>query len=70
MVLEPFAVNRVSICTIESRPLKERAWEYLFFLDLVGHAEEPRVARALAALRTRCLLLKVLGSYPAAPRPV
>ncbi len=69
-VLKPFADNRVSISTIESRPLKERAWEYLFFLDLVGHVHEPRVARAVAALRTRCLLLKVLGSYPAAPRPV
>jgi chorismate mutase / prephenate dehydratase len=69
-VLEPFAVNQVSICTIESRPLKERAWEYLFFLDLVGHAKEARVARALAALKSRCLLLKVLGSYPAAPHPV
>jgi chorismate mutase/prephenate dehydratase len=69
-VLKPFADNHVSISTIESRPLKERAWEYLFFLDLVGHVHEPRVTRALAALRSRCLLLKVLGSYPAAPRPV
>ncbi len=69
-VLEPFAANHVSIGTIESRPLKERAWEYLFFLDLVGHVQETRVARALAALKRRCLLLKVLGSYPAAPQPV
>lgn len=69
-VLKPFADTHVSISTIESRPLKERAWEYLFFLDLVGHVHEPRVERALAALRKRCLLLKVLGSYPAAPRPV
>ena len=69
-VLKPFADNHVSISTIESRPLKERAWEYLFFLDLVGHVLEPRVERALAALRNRCLLLKVLGSYPAAPQPV
>jgi chorismate mutase/prephenate dehydratase len=69
-VLQPFADNRVSICTIESRPLKDRAWEYVFFLDLVGHVREPRVARALAALKTRCLLLKVLGSYPAAPKPM
>jgi chorismate mutase/prephenate dehydratase len=69
-VLKPFADNRVSISTIESRPLKERAWEYLFFLDLVGHVHEPRVGRALRALRARCHLLKVLGSYPAAPRPV
>jgi len=69
-VLKPFADNRVSISTIESRPLKERAWEYLFFLDLVGHVHEARIERALAGLRQRCLLLKVLGSYPAAPRPV
>jgi chorismate mutase/prephenate dehydratase len=65
-VLKPFADNRVSLCSIESRPLKGRPWEYLFFLDLVGHAQEPRVARALAALRTRCLFVKLLGSYPAA----
>jgi chorismate mutase/prephenate dehydratase len=69
-VLKPFADNGVSICTIESRPLKERAWEYLFFLDLVGHVAETRVARALAAVKERCLLLKVLGSYPSAPGPV
>ena len=68
-VLQPFADNGVSICTIESRPLKERAWEYLFFLDLVGHVREPRVARTLKALSKRCLLLKVLGSYPTAPKP-
>ena len=37
----------------------------LFFLDLVGHVHEARIERALAALRPRCLLLKVLGSYPA-----
>jgi chorismate mutase/prephenate dehydratase len=68
-VLKPFADNRVSISTIESRPLKERAWEYVFFLDLVGHVGAARVERALGTLRQRCLLLKVLGSYPAAPRP-
>jgi chorismate mutase/prephenate dehydratase len=69
-VLRPFANNSVSISTIASRPLKERAWEYLFFLDLIGHVQEPPLARALAALKPRCLLLKVLGSYPAAPPPV
>lgn len=69
-VLKPFADNRVSISTIESRPLKGRAWEYVFFLDLVGHVHEPRVARALAAVQRRCVFLKVLGSYPAALRPV
>jgi chorismate mutase/prephenate dehydratase len=68
-MLKPFADNRVSISTIESRPLKGRPWEYVFFLDLVGHAREPRVARALAAVKRRCVFLKVLGSYPAALRP-
>src|SRR6185295_18861816 len=58
-VLKPFADNRVSISTIESRPLKGRAWEYVFFLDLVGHVHEPRVTRALAAVKRRCVFLKV-----------
>jgi chorismate mutase/prephenate dehydratase len=68
-VLKPFADNRVSISTIESRPLKGQPWEYIFFIDLVGHLQEPRVARALAAIKGRSLFLKVLGSYPAALRP-
>lgn len=69
-VLQPFADHGVSISTIESRPLKERAWEYLFFLDLVGHVQQSHVAKALAAVQERCVLLKVLGSYPSAPGPV
>jgi chorismate mutase/prephenate dehydratase len=69
-VLKPFADNRVSISTIESRPLKGHPWEYVFFLDLSGHEHDPRVARALTALKGRCLFFKVLGSYPAALKPV
>lgn len=69
-VLEPFADNRVNLCSIESRPLKNRPWEYVFFLDLVGHATDARVARALTALEERCLFVKILGSYPAALPPV
>ena len=68
-VLKPFADNRVSLGSIASRPLKGRPWEYVFFLDLFGHVQEPRVARALAALKGRCLFYKVLGSYPAALPP-
>jgi chorismate mutase/prephenate dehydratase len=69
-VLKPFADNGVSLCNIESRPLKGRAWEYVFFLDMVGHVDEPHVARAIAAVQARCLFCKVLGSYPAALRPL
>ncbi len=69
-VLKPFSDNQVSISTIESRPLKGRAWEYVFFLDLIGHMHEPRLVRALSAVRRRSVFLKVLGSYPAALPPV
>jgi chorismate mutase/prephenate dehydratase len=68
-VLKPFADNHVSLGSIESRPLKGRPWEYVFFLDVIGHVRDARVARALAALRGRCLFCKVLGSYPAALPP-
>ncbi len=69
-ILKPFAEHGVSLCNIESRPQKGRPWEYLFFLDMVGHVEDQRVAAALEAVRKRALLCKVLGSYPAALPPV
>lgn len=64
-VLRSFAEHRINLLTLESRPLKGRPWEYVFFLDVVGHEQEPRLQRALAALRPRCVSLRVLGSYPA-----
>ncbi|MBI2988834.1 MAG: prephenate dehydratase [Deltaproteobacteria bacterium] len=63
-MLEPFAKNRINLTKIESRPLKHKPWEYLFFLDLEGHIEEPRIQRAIKKLERRCLFIKVLGSYP------
>jgi chorismate mutase/prephenate dehydratase len=68
-MLKPFADHRVSLGSIESRPLKGRPWEYVFFLDLTGHVDDANVSRALTALKRRCLLFKVLGSYPVAIRP-
>jgi len=68
-MLRPFAAHRIDLIKIESRPLRERPWEYYFFLDLKGHRREPRVARALAAVERRALRLRVLGSYAAAPDP-
>ena len=63
-MLEPFAKNRINLTRIESRPLKGKPWEYVFFLDFLGHRKERRVARALAELDGLCQMLKVLGSYP------
>jgi chorismate mutase/prephenate dehydratase len=69
-VLKPFSDHGVNLCSIDSRPLKGRPWEYVFFLDLVGHATDKQVVKALEAVRRRSLFLKVLGSYPAALRPL
>jgi len=63
-MLEPFAENKINLTRIESRPLKGRPWEYVFFLDFLGHRKERRVARALTKLDGLCQMLKVLGSYP------
>ena len=65
-MLEPFYANRVNLTKIESRPLKKKAWEYIFFVDFDGHIREPRVRRALQALEKKCLFVKHLGSFPRA----
>ena len=64
--LNLFARNRINMSKIESRPMRSRPWEYLFFVDLEGHRDDPRLKRALAALQRRTLFSKVLGSYPEA----
>jgi len=66
--LVPFKRNRINLTKIESRPSKRKAWEYLFFIDVDGHASEPRLRRALEALARSTSLLRVLGSYPIGPR--
>jgi chorismate mutase/prephenate dehydratase len=65
-ILEPFASARLSLTKIESRPTRRRPWEYVFFVDFEGHRDDPVTQGVLAAVRERCLFLKVLGSYPIA----
>jgi chorismate mutase/prephenate dehydratase len=60
--LQPLSEAGVNLTRIESRPSKRRAWEYVFFLDLVGHVEEPHIAGALHGLGAE-RWLKVLGCY-------
>jgi chorismate mutase/prephenate dehydratase len=64
-LLEPFARHGVSMSRIESRPARTGLWEYLFFVDLVGHRDDPPVNAALTELARKALFLKLLGSYPA-----
>jgi chorismate mutase/prephenate dehydratase len=65
-ILEPFAREGLNLTKIESRPAKQRPWDYVMFLDFEGHRATPVVADVLAAAAERTLFLKVLGSYPAA----
>jgi chorismate mutase/prephenate dehydratase len=65
-LLEPFARHGVSMTRFESRPARTGLWEYLFFVDLAGHRDDPPVAAALAELGELAPFLKLLGSYPAA----
>lgn len=65
-LLEPLAKNRISLTRIESRPSQRRKWDYVFFIDLEGHTDDPAVARALIGLKARASLFRVLGSYPRA----
>ncbi|HJU23424.1 MAG TPA: prephenate dehydratase [Casimicrobiaceae bacterium] len=64
-LLEPIAKHGVSMSRIESRPARTGLWEYLFFVDLVGHRDDPPVKAALDELAAKAPFLKLLGSYPA-----
>ena len=64
--LHCFSEAGVSMSMIESRPLKKRNWEYIFFVDLAGHKEDAPVKSALEKLENMCLFFKILGSYPRA----
>jgi prephenate dehydratase len=64
--LSEFAERGVNLTRIESRPLRQRLGEYMFFLDLDGAAGDPPVAAAVAGLRSHADVVRVLGSFPAA----
>ena len=65
-VLRELSDREINLTRIESRPRRVGLGHYMFFADLDGGAEEPKVAEALGALRTRVEELRVLGSYPSA----
>ena len=64
--LEPFANAGVDMLNIESRPSRQGLWDYVFFIDIEGHREDAKVAAALASLKNKVTMLKLLGSYPKA----
>jgi chorismate mutase/prephenate dehydratase len=64
--LDSFAKRKINLTKIESHPAKGRMWEYLFFVDFVGHTHEKAVKSCLAELKEKTVYLKILGSYPRA----
>jgi chorismate mutase/prephenate dehydratase len=62
--LAGFRRYQINMTKIESRPSKRKAWEYFFFVDIDGHSNDPKVAKALSQLAEHCVFVKVLGSYP------
>ena len=69
-VLEIFDREGINLSRIESRPSRQRAWDYIFVTELEGHRHDANVARAMSALATSCPMFKTFGSYPRfRPRP-
>jgi chorismate mutase/prephenate dehydratase len=65
-LLQPLAVHGIVMTFIESRPSRRKNWDYVFFIDMDGHALESPVAEALAELEQQSSLFRVLGAYPKA----
>ncbi len=65
-LLTPIARHGVSMSRLESRPARTGRWDYMFYVDVQGHRQDTKVAKALAELEKLAPFLKILGSYPAA----
>lgn len=64
--LSAFALRDLNLTKIESRPLRGKPWEYLFYVDLIGHVEDAVLVKALGHLDEVADMVRVLGSYPRA----
>jgi prephenate dehydratase len=67
--LGEFAERNINLTKIESRPRRDRPWQYLFYLDFEGHWQDPAAEAALLGLLRRASFVKMLGSYPMATTP-
>ena len=66
--LSAFALRDLNLTKIESRPLRGKPWEYLFYLDFIGHVSHPVSQNALRHLAELADMLRILGCYPVAGR--
>lgn len=65
-LLEPFTAAGISMTKFESRPSKTGLWEYVFFIDIDGHAGEAGVREVLQKFEERNVFIKIIGAYPQA----
>ena len=65
-LLTPLVNNGISMTRLESRPSRKGMWDYVFFIDIEGHAADPSISQALQELESEAAMLRVLGSYPCA----
>ncbi|MEO0453869.1 MAG: prephenate dehydratase [Verrucomicrobiota bacterium] len=65
-ILQIFSDLEINLHNIESRPVVQKPWEYLFFVDVAGHCHQTKLGKALEQLQKHTLLLRILGSYPQA----
>jgi len=63
-MLEPFSKRDINLVKIESRPSGIKAWEYWFFVDVIGHIKDEAIREVIAELEKGCPIVKWLGSYP------
>ncbi|MFC1909595.1 hypothetical protein ACFLXD_07130, partial [Chloroflexota bacterium] len=64
--LSVFASKNISLTKLESRPTRQKPWEYNFYLDFEGHRRDKEVSEVLEGLEKQSVFLKILGSYPRA----
>lgn len=62
--LSPFENAGINLTKIESRPTRKKSWEYIFYVDFIGHFTSKPIRRVLHAVEKNCIFLKILGSYP------
>ena len=66
-VLEPFSERGISMSRIVSRPAQHKTWDYLFFIDIIGHVQQDEVREVLEEVAERSAWFKLLGSFPISP---
>ena len=62
--LSSFARRKINLAKIESHPVKDKLWEYSFFVDMIGHITDKHVKSCLQELKKKTTFMKIVGSYP------